>query len=487
MSAALQVLDGELELEDSTGPVDIPPHDLNAEAAVISACMINSEGDAARPSAVKLVRGFLRPAHFFSEAHRRIFEAIIDLDDAGTPADIVTIGNRLKVTERLLQVGGMAYLVEILNEAPVVSHVRQYALAVYDAWRMREAIATAQRFAAAGYHAVDGVQDFLDRGTKALARYSQAEMGREEESNVDSLKKLFAKLRDAAKARLEGRDITMGATTGLQRLDEIMHGLRPSKKVQILATPGVGKTALALHMALSAASEGVGVAYFWSEPSMDRESFLLRAVANIAGVDATRLRALNMSVDEYARVQRSFSTLSKLPIKFCDARGQTIDYVCSQARRYAETFRTEQKAPLGIVVDDYLQKFAPPESMHRFSKRHEVVAYGANATAELAAELQVCVVEPAQEKRPEKEGAREKKPDQACGAESSEIEKGADTMIVLRRRGEKHFVGMRAAQKVLAVIVKNRGGEDDVTVPLHFFGAEGRFEQTNEPEEGFWQ
>ena len=110
-----------------------PPHDLDAEAAVLSAVMLD-------PLAFDKVNEFLRPEHFYSEAHRRIHEACVELSAEGKPVDVVQVATWLRDRERLAQVGGMAYMTEVLNAAPAVANVVSYAKTIHEKFRVRQLI-----------------------------------------------------------------------------------------------------------------------------------------------------------------------------------------------------------------------------------------------------------------------------------------------------------------------------------------------------------
>jgi hypothetical protein len=122
----------------------VPPHDLDAEAAVLSAVMVDAR-------AMPNVANDLRPDHFFSEAHRRVYEACRMLHAAGSPVDVVTVATALRDSGRTQQVGGMSYLTQLLDAAPAVLNVKAYASTVIAKWTAREAIFQCQRFAARGY------------------------------------------------------------------------------------------------------------------------------------------------------------------------------------------------------------------------------------------------------------------------------------------------------------------------------------------------
>jgi len=133
----------------------VPPHDLDAEAAVLSAVMIDG-------AALDKVLEFLKPEHFYSEAHRRIYEACIELRTVGQPVDVVQVGTWLKNRERIAQVGGMGYLTEILNAAPAIANVAAYGRTIHEKWRVRQLILTCQRVSAQGYIDYGEAQQFID-------------------------------------------------------------------------------------------------------------------------------------------------------------------------------------------------------------------------------------------------------------------------------------------------------------------------------------
>ncbi len=147
----------------------VPPHDLNAEAAVISAVLVDE-------SALEKIRE-LRPDQFYSEAHRRIFEACVAVNADGRPVDVVTVATHLRDHERLAQVGGMAYLTEILNAAPAVANVRTYATTVNEKWRARRIVLLGQRLSAQALagHAPDALATSAQTDLEQISRTSPGE------------------------------------------------------------------------------------------------------------------------------------------------------------------------------------------------------------------------------------------------------------------------------------------------------------------------
>jgi len=154
--------DEETAPQHDSGVVELrtPPYDLDAEAALLSAVMVD-------PDALGKVP-FLRPEHFYSEAHRRMYEACTELAAAEQPVDVVQVATWLRNNDRLAQAGGMAYLTQVLNSAPAAAHVTAYGRTIHDQWRLRQLVVTCQRFAAQGYGTVGEVQTFIDAARAAL-------------------------------------------------------------------------------------------------------------------------------------------------------------------------------------------------------------------------------------------------------------------------------------------------------------------------------
>src|SRR5262245_51506654 len=147
----------------------VPPHDLDAEAAVLSAILLSRE-------ALDRVLEMLKPEHFYSDANGRIYEAAQALALAGTPIDIVSVASYLRDRERLAQIGGPSYLAQLADATPAVAHVGAHAQVVYEKWRVRALIASCQRIAAEGYGDVGVVQEFIDGAEQdiyELARTAQ--------------------------------------------------------------------------------------------------------------------------------------------------------------------------------------------------------------------------------------------------------------------------------------------------------------------------
>ena len=164
----------------SAGPIAacIELFDLNAEAAVLSAVMLATTPGGAEATALATARTIVHPEHFYSEAHRQIFEAACELDDLGGPVDVVLLSSRLRDTGRLAQVGGMAYLTEVLNAAPAVVHVASYARIVVRLAQRREIASRLERAAVAvrTSHDAHAIVERVRREVEAIATWVGAQV-----------------------------------------------------------------------------------------------------------------------------------------------------------------------------------------------------------------------------------------------------------------------------------------------------------------------
>src|SRR5688572_29931846 len=140
----------------------VPPNELDAEAAVLSAVLLDAD-------AFARVQEVLAPEHFYADANRRIYEAVLDLKSAaGQPVDIVSVATWLRDRNRLAQVGGTPYLAQLADATPAVAHVEHHARLIREKWRLRQLIATCQRYAADGYSGCEDVHYFIDSADLAV-------------------------------------------------------------------------------------------------------------------------------------------------------------------------------------------------------------------------------------------------------------------------------------------------------------------------------
>lgn len=217
------------KLEPAAGRV--PPSDLDAEAAVLSASMLSAE-------ARDIVRDILRPEHFYADANRRICEAIYDLSEQGQPADAVTVAAHLRASGRIDQIGGTAYLSVIVDATPFVAHAETHARIVRDKARQRRMIAVCQSNAAEGYGDVGPVTEWLDRVEQDVFDAAESAQDGEHAEGFDTL--IPSALANVRERRAQGGKLA-GIDTGWSGLNEVLNGWISGKLYVLAGRPGMGK------------------------------------------------------------------------------------------------------------------------------------------------------------------------------------------------------------------------------------------------------
>jgi replicative DNA helicase len=417
----------------------VPPHDLDAEAAVLSAVMLDG-------SALDKILEFLKPEHFYSEAHRRIFEACVELRAVGQPVDIVQVASWLRSRERLAQVGGMPYLTEILDSAPAVHNVAAYGKTIHEKWRVRQVILTCQRVTAMGYVDYGEAQAFIDGAEQAIYQIARTEEGTSVERLLDVMKKSFKQLTDAVQ---RGDRIT-GMPTGFTRFDNLTAGLHDGDLTIVAARPGMGKTSFCLNIAVNVArprtmvkaddpndrweNAGTGVAVFSLE--MPREQLANRMVCSEARVDVSKIRTGYLSPQDWSKLTHAASELGSLPIWIDDSSSLSLLELRAKVRRlqaeYDRTDETGRKVRrIGLVIIDYLQLMKGREGAQ---SREQEISEISRGLKSLAKELRVAVIALSQLNRAvETRSEKSKRPQISDLRESGAIEQDADNIIFIYR------------------------------------------------------
>jgi replicative DNA helicase len=473
--------------QDLSAEARVPPHDLNAEAAVLSAVMVD-------PLALDKVCEFLKAEHFYSEAHRRIFEACIELAAEGKPVDLVQVATWLRDRERLAQVGGIAYMTEVLNAAPAVAHVAAYGKTIHEKWRVRSLILACQRVTAQGYSGYGDPQQFIDSAEQAVYDIARTR----ESSSVRTLKEVMRETFERIdKANARGARIT-GTPTGFDRYDRITSGLHDGELTIVAARPGMGKTSLVLNIAANVASPqqlesardpnerweepGLGVVVFSLE--MPREQICNRMLCSEAKVDVSRVRTGMLTPSDWSKLTQAATHLASLNIWVDDSAALSILELRSKVRRLqAEFDRTaspgeEGPRRIGLVVVDYLQLMRGREGA---ASREQEISEISRGLKQLAKELSLPVIALSQLNRAvETRGEKSKRPQLSDLRESGAIEQDADNICFIYR---DDYYNKETAEKNVAelIVAKQRNGPTD-TVKVRFDNQYTRFESLADGE-----
>ncbi len=470
----------------------VPPNDLDAEAAVLSAVMLDT-------SALDKILEFLKAEHFYSEAHRRIFEAAIELRTVGQPVDVVQIGTWLKNRDRIAQIGGMAYLTELLNAAPAVTNVAAYGRTIHEKWRVRQLIATCQRVAATGYIDYGEAQEYIDGAEQSVYEIARTPESSSVEKLLDVMKKSFKALTEA----MQRGDRITGTATGFDRYDRLTAGLHPGDLTIVAARPGMGKTSFVLNVATNVASPkgreleggktddekrwdepGVGVAVFSLE--MPREQIANRMLCSEARVDVGKLRQGHLSPQDWSRLTQAASYLGSLPIWIDDSPSLSILELRAKVRRLqAEYDRPDpngasiSRKRIGLVIVDYLQLMRGREGAQSREQEISEISRGLKG---LAKELHLPVVALSQLNRAvETRSEKSKRPQLSDLRESGAIEQDADNIVFIYR--DEYYNREASTEPNIAelIIAKQRNGPTG-TCKTRFDHAYTRFDNLADGE-----
>jgi replicative DNA helicase len=360
----------------------VPPHSNEAERAMMGALLLD-------PMRVADAAELLRPEDFFDGRHRLLFEVVLELADQNVPIDFVTVGEALTAKGELQKVGGHDYLVELGQAATSSAHLKYHAKLVSNNAMLRRLIGEASEIVREAYDTPptgEGVSELLDVSESRILDISGSRDSGRAEPLSTALRETFQRI-DAS----SGRNGLTGITTGYYELDELLCGMNSGDLVILAARPSMGKTALALNLALHAAK---------SEPSwldrspnvlvysleMGRQQLASRLLCMHARVDAHRLRTGRIPDEDRHELTVAADELQRLGVFIDDTPGLTMMSLRSRARRL------KSQHGLDMIIVDYLQLLSWP----RAESRQQEISNISRSLKELARELEVPVIALAQ-------------------------------------------------------------------------------------------
>ena len=412
------------------------PWSAEAEQAVLGSCLID-------PACLPDVMNAVRSADFYLDQNREIFETIFSMFTYAMPIDPVTVLDQMKVRgvyEDKLD----SYMAEVMRMTPTSANVLEYAAIVRDRALLRRLGETADeinKMVGEGSGEADTLLEAAERKIYALRQ------GR----NVGGLlpisgivQNVFDNLSEAAAS---GNKIP-GIPTGLADLDRMILGLNKSELILVAARPGMGKTSIALNMALHAAvNEGKTIAMFSLE--MSREQLVSRLLSKAALIPSQNLMTGQLTPQQWRNITDAAQTLSATDIRIDDNPSLTVSEMNAQCRRIPK---------LDLVIIDYLQLMQSAGSGHTWSNesRTQAVSDISRMMKIMAKELNVPVICLSQLSRAN-ESRQDKRPMLSDLRESGAIEQDADVVIGLYRDGyyNKECENPNLAE---AIILKNRKG-----------------------------
>ncbi|MEW6657798.1 MAG: replicative DNA helicase [Thermodesulfobacteriota bacterium] len=400
-------------VEAGTPQGHTPPANPEAEQSVLGAILL-------RPQVMDLVADTLAPQDFYRQAHRQIYQVMIDLYNRHEPVDLVSVNNLLKERGQLEEVGGPLFLSGLSEHVGIAANADHYARLVHDKAVLRRLLAASQEIAGACLSPQEDVAEFLDWAEHLVFEVAEAKIRQGFQPIEGLVNKEIATL-EAIWGRKD--DAITGVPSGFVDLDNYTAGFQPSDLIILAARPSMGKTALALNIAFNAAYKPrVPVALFSLE--MSREQLVRRLLSSIGEVDASQIRrAAFLTHQEWAHLQEAAGYLIDCPIFIDDTPAATVLEIRAKCRR----LKAEGK--LGLVIIDYLQLM---RGRGDAPSREQEISEISRSLKALAKELQVPVLALSQLNRRVEERPN-KRPQLADLRESGAIEQDADVILFIYR------------------------------------------------------
>ncbi len=415
-------MDGVVQLRPVEPPR--PPANDDAERALLGGILHSNR-------AFERVSDFLRPEHFASRVHGRIYEAIAKVIERGQIADAITLKQYFEADADLAEVGGFAYLMRLAGSVASIVNAEDYGRAVYDLHLRRELIALGDEITARAYRddLDDQAPDQIEAAEQRLA--ALAEHGTENTTHTFSQ----ALTRTLASAeRAYKHDGPSGVPSGFIDLDKLLGGLHQTDLIILAGRPSMGKTALATNLAFNAALHSAQqiptngrppiVAFFSLE--MSAEQLTLRILSERTSIPSERIRRGELSLAEFEELALKAQELERLPLVIDDGAGATVAQIRNKARR----LKRQNKGQLALIVVDYLQLMSAGKDAK--GNRVEVVSEITRGLKLVAKELNVPVVALSQLSRAV-ENRDDKRPQLSDLRESGSIEQDADVVMFVYR------------------------------------------------------
>lgn len=413
----------------------IPPHDTNAEVAVLGSFMID-------PQAPFKIADQLTTDDFYHHNHKVIYESVLDLFERHNPIDIVSVSNRLNEKKMLETVGGMSALTSFVNSVPTASNISHYADIIRKKRILRDMIEASHYINQLGFSDAGDVDILLDEAEKKIFSIAQSSLKQQFTPIKSALEEAFNRIDRLHKNKGELR----GVGTGFKHLDMKLSGFQQSDLIILACRPSLGKTSLALNIARHAALEqNVPVGIFSLE--MSTQQLIDRMLASEAFVDLWRLRNGRLSDEEFPRLRDAMARLSQAPLFIDDEPALNIIQMRAKARRL------QAERGLGLIIVDYLQLMVPRTQIDSMVQQVTEIS---RSLKQLARELNVPVLALSQLSRAV-EQRHPPIPRLSDLRESGSLEQDADVvMFIYREDRYKENSGRKNQADIL--IEKHRNG-----------------------------
>ena len=362
----------------------VPPHDLDAERAVIGAMLVSE-------TAVAAVAERLAAEDFYSEVHRIIYGAMMRLYSRGEPIDQLTLTNELRSVNEFERIGGRPYVFQIVESVPTAANAGRYADIVRGKALLRAIIDVGSRITEDAFREPEDVSEALDSAEQLVYGVSNRTL----REHLAPVSELAPGALEMIQRLYEQEGEVTGVETGFEDLDRLTTGFHKSDLIILAARPAMGKTAMALNAIWHASGEKkMPVAIFSLE--MSKEQLVQRLISQTTRIPTQALRSGNVKAEDWPKLVRGVAEVSRAPIWIDDTAGVTLMEIRAKVRRLASQLNVASEMPLSLVVVDYLQLMVGSEARNRAENRQQEVSEISRGLKVLARDLDVPVLAIAQ-------------------------------------------------------------------------------------------
>jgi len=356
----------------------IPPSNLEAEMALLGSILVDKE-------MMSTVAEIVQPSDFYASLHESIYLALFALYERGEPLDKVALAEELRNRGMLDKIGGLAYLNSLMDTVPTAASAEYYARIVREKSTLRGLIHAGTQVTQLGYESEDDVPAAIDRAEQVVYDVGN----RSEHKAFATVPSLLLGVFQSLERRHEQKGDRTGVTSGYRDIDDYTAGWQPGNLIIIAARPAMGKTSIALNMAVAAAKdEKKPIALFSLE--MTKQELVERFLSSEARLDASKLRRGAIADRDWEKIGHAMGVLHELPIYLDDAGAVTVTEIRSRLRRLKSAHG------LSLVVVDYLQLVRPSTLSRQGVNRNEELSEICRVLKATAKDLGVPIIALAQ-------------------------------------------------------------------------------------------
>ena len=449
----------------------LPPQVIDLEEAVLGAMMIDKKG-------VDDVIDILQPDAFYKDAHKHIFEAILQLFTETQPIDLLTVSTQLKKNGKLELAGGDFYLIQLTQKIASSAHIEFHSRIILQKFIQRSLIRISSEIIEESYDETTDVFDLLDKAESKLYEVTQGNIKRSSETAQSLVLQAKKRIEEIA-----GKEGLSGVATGFEKLDEVTSGWQPSDLIIIAARPGMGKTAFVLSMARNVSIQfGHAVAIFSLE--MASVQLITRLISSETGLSSEKLRTGKLEKHEWEQLSTKVKDLEKAPLFIDDTPSLSIFDLRAKCRRLAS------QHGIKLIIIDYLQLMTAGGSGKGGGNREQEISTISRNLKALAKELNVPVIALSQLSRAVETRGSSKRPLLSDLRESGAIEQDADIVSFIYRpeyykieEWDDDEASSTQGQAEFIIAKHRNGGLENIR--LKFLGHLGKFDNLEEFTGGY--